>query len=279
MTVQSNRTVPRSLVQSAARARPSVQWPSLSTVIPPAAFFVVVIGLWQLASALGVLNQFIAPSPASIAQDIVEMIGQEFFWASAETTLIETVAGFAIGVFAGLLVGMLTALFPVFRRSIYPHTLAFQIIPRSALAPLFLIWLGFGISSKIAMAASMSFFPLVVSTVAGVQAVDRDSHLLMRSLGASRWQMFYHLILPSAAPLIAAGTKLALTLALIGSIVAEFVGGSVGLGVLLTEFQGNLDIPRVYAVIVVLAVLGLLLYAFLAIAERKIIFWTNKSAL
>jgi NitT/TauT family transport system permease protein len=279
MTLQSKSAETRFPARSANQPRPSMLPQSVSTVIPPAVFFVVVIGLWQLASAIGLLGQFVAPAPSSIAHDLGGMLGQGFFWSSVETTLVETVAGFAIGVLAGLVFGMLTAIFPIFRRSVYPHALAFQIIPRSALAPLFLLWLGFGLSSKIAMAASMSFFPLVVSTVAGIQAVDRDSQLLMRSLGASRWQMFYHLILPSAAPLVAAGAKLALTLALIGSVIAEFIGGSVGLGVLLTQFQQNLDVPRVYAVIVVLAILGLLLYAILVFAERKIIFWTNKSAL
>lgn len=279
MTLQSKSAETRFPARPATQSWRSMLPPSLRTVIPPAVFFVAVIALWQLASALGILGQFVAPAPSSIAHDLGGMLGQGFFWSSVETTLVETVAGFAIGVLAGLVFGMLTAIFPIFRRSVYPHALAFQIIPRSALAPLFLLWLGFGLSSKIAMAASMSFFPLVVSTVAGIQAVDRDSQLLMRSLGASRWQMFYHLILPSAAPLVAAGAKLALTLALIGSVIAEFIGGSVGLGVLLTTFEQDLDVPRVYAVIVVLAILGLLLYAILVFAERKIIFWTNKSAL
>jgi NitT/TauT family transport system permease protein len=277
MALQSRTAATKPPVRSVMLPRPGIRSVSLSTVVPPVVFFILVIGLWQLASALSILNQFVAPSPMSIVHDLTSMLDQGFFWSSVENTLVETVTGFALGVFGGLAVGMLTAIFPIFRRSVYPYAVAFQIIPRTALAPLFLLWLGFGIWSKIAMAASMSFFPLVVSAMAGIQAVDRDAQLLMRSLGASRWQMFRHLILPSAAPLVAAGTKLALTLAFIGSIVAEFVGGSVGLGVLLTQFEGDLDVARVYAVIVALAILGLLMYAILAVAERKIIFWTNKS--
>jgi NitT/TauT family transport system permease protein len=243
--------------------------------LPPTVVFVVMVAAWELAVRVELLNKFAAPAPSVIAHDSVSLLGQRFLWSAVWLTLEETLIGFAVGVVAGFLVGMLSSLFPLFRRSVYPYALAFQIMPNIVFAPLFLIWFGFGIMSKIVMAASIAFFPLVVNTIAGVQTVDRDAQLMMRSLGVSRWQMFRHLTLPSAAPLIAAGLKLALTLALIGAIVAEFVGATQGLGVLLTLFQSNLDTPRVFSVSIFLAILGLALYGLITQVERRIIFWTD----
>jgi NitT/TauT family transport system permease protein len=239
--------------------------------------FIIFVGAWETASRTGLLNQYIAPSPSVIFTQTISLARQAFFWTAMRITLTETLEGFALGVGGGFAFGILIALFPMARRSLYPHAIAFQIIPRSALAPLFLLWFGFGLTSKVILAASIAFFPLVVNTLTGIQAVDRDAIAMMRSLGASRWQMFWRLTLPSAAPLLAAGIKLALTLSLIGAIVGEFVGASEGLGVLLTQFQQALDTPHVYAVIVSLAVMGLVLYGLIAWAERVLIFWTTSS--
>jgi NitT/TauT family transport system permease protein len=256
------------------RGRRGVRRRLISGVLP-AVVFVVVVGGWELASRTGVLNPFIAPAPSTIFGNLRSMAAQPFFWHAVRITLEETVAGFGLGAGGGFAFGVLIAMFPVARRALYPHAVAFQIIPRSALAPLFLLWFGFGLASKVVLAASIGFFPLVVNTLAGIQSVDRDAKAMLRSLGASRWQMFWRLTLPSAAPLLAAGTKLALTLSLIGAVVGEFVGASEGLGVLLTQFQLALDTPRVYAVIVSLAVMGLLLYGVVAWIERTVVFWTT----
>ena len=246
--------------------------------IPPAVVLVVFVGGWELASRTGLLNEYIAPSPSEIARVTWAMMKQPFFWSAVRITLYETLAGYGLGCAGGFALGVLVALYPMARRSIYPHAVAFQIIPRSALAPLFLLWFGFGLTSKIVLAASIAFFPLVINTLTGIHAVDRDAQAMMRSLGASRWQMFWRLTMPSAAPLIAAALKLALTLSLIGAVVGEFVGASEGLGVLLTQFQQALDTPRVYAVIICLAAMGLVLYGLIAWLERVVIFWTTTPA-
>jgi NitT/TauT family transport system permease protein len=243
--------------------------------IPPALVFVAFVGGWELASRAGLLNPYVAPAPSTIFRSTASMAAQPFFWRAVRITVEETVAGFALGVSAGFAMGILLAMFPTAHRSLYPHAVAFQIIPRSALAPLFLLWFGFGLASKVALAASIAFFPLVVNTLAGVQSVDHDARAMLQSLGATRWQMFWRLTLPSAAPLVAAGVKLALTLSLIGAVVGEFVGASEGLGVLLTQFQLALDTPHVFAVIISLAVTGLTLYGLVAWIERKLIFWTT----
>ncbi len=241
----------------------------------PTLVFVVFVGGWEVSSRTGVLNAYIAPAPSTIFASLLSMAEQPFFWHAVRITLEETLAGFGLGAGGGFAFGILIAMFPVARRALYPHAVAFQIIPRSALAPLFLLWFGFGLASKVVLAASIGFFPLVINTLAGIQSVDRDARAMMRSLGATRWQMFWRLTLPSAAPLLAAGTKLALTLSLIGAVVGEFVGASEGLGVLLTQFQLALDTPRVYAIIVSLAVMGLVLYGAVAWIERTVVFWTT----
>jgi NitT/TauT family transport system permease protein len=256
------------------RGRRAVRRRLISAILP-AAVFVVIVGGWELASRTGMLNSYIAPAPSTIFLSLRSMATEPFYWHAVQITLEETLAGFGLGAGGGFAFGILIALFPVARRALYPHAVAFQIIPRSALAPLFLLWFGFGLASKVVLAASIGFFPLVVNTLAGIQSVDRDARAMLRSLGASRWQMFWRLVLPSAAPLLAAGTKLALTLSLIGAVVGEFVGASEGLGVLLTQFQLALDTPRVYAVIVSLAVMGLVLYGVVAWIERTVVFWTT----
>lgn len=254
-------------------APPALVGKAFRSIGAPISMFVGVVGLWEVISRIGLVNPFIAPAPSAIAVAFRDLISEGFFWTSARTTLLETLVGFALGVIGGFLIGVLATLFLFFRQSFYPYVIGFQNMPRVALAPLFVTWFGFGLTSKIIMAATIAFFPLVVNTVAGLQSVDRDAQLMMRSVGATRWQMFRYLTLPSAAPLIFAAVKTAVTLALIGAIVGEFVGASEGLGVLLETYQFQLNTPRVFVVIIFLALMGLALYGMIAWAERKIIFW------
>jgi NitT/TauT family transport system permease protein len=164
-------------------------------------------------------------------------------------------------------------MFTIFRLAFYPLVIAFQIMPRIALAPLFLTWFGFGITSKIVMAATICFFPVLIAVVVGLENVDRDARSLMRSFGASRWEEYRKLSLPSSLPVIFAGIKTAMTMALIGAIVAEFVGGSEGMGVLIKTFNFQLEVAHGFAVIVALSIIGLILYGLTERVENKLIFW------
>lgn len=241
----------------------------------PVLVLAAAIGLWELASVAGWINPITVPSASDTFGAMVQLTTESFFWEATWVTLQETLLGFAIGASAGLVIGALTGTFQVFRVAIWPFVVAFQNTPRIALAPIFLTWFGFGMTSKVVMAAVICFFPVVINTVAGLASVDDNARLLFRTYGASTRQTFFRLTLPAAAPITFAGIKTALTLALLGAIVGEFVGASEGLGVLINEFNFQLEVALAFGVVVYLAVIGLILYGLIELVEKKLITWSN----
>ncbi len=242
--------------------------------LPTSVGVTILLG-WQLFSYLGMINPIMVPSPAKIAVGFSELVTRRYFWQATWITLWETLAGFGIGVSLGLILGALTGTFRTFHTAFYPFVIAFQNTPRVALAPIFLTWFGFGVTSKIVMAAVICFFPVVINTVAGMASVGDNAKMLFQSLGASRSQTFFRLTLPGASAVAFAGVKTALTLALLGAIVGEFVGGSVGLGVLIKELNFQLEVAKSFSVVLFLAVIGLLLYGLIELLERYIITWKH----
>ncbi|USQ75860.1 ABC transporter permease [Ornithinimicrobium cryptoxanthini] len=241
----------------------------------PVLVLVAAIGLWELASISGWINPITVPSASDTFGAMVQLTTESYFWEAAWVTLQETLYGFAIGASLGLAIGALTGTFAVFRVAIWPFVVAFQNTPRIALAPIFLTWFGFGMTSKVVMAAVICFFPVVINTVAGLASVDDNARLLFRTYGASTRQTFVRLTLPTAAPITFAGIKTALTLALLGAIVGEFVGASEGLGVLINEFNFQLEVALAFGVVMYLAVIGLILYGLIELVEKKLITWSN----
>lgn len=239
----------------------------------PALTLVVLIGIWELLSRTEVVNRIIVPPASEVGKALVDLSGEGFFWTSTWVTVQETLIGFFIGVVGAWILGTLIGLFRIFRLAFYPLVIAFQITPRIALAPLFLTWFGFGISSKIVLAATICFFPVLIAVVVGLDNVDKDGRSLMRSFGASRWEEYRKLALPSSLPVVFAGIKTAMTLALIGAIVAEFVGASEGMGVLIKTFNFQLQVAEGFAVIIALAIIGLILYGITELIENKLVFW------
>jgi NitT/TauT family transport system permease protein len=243
----------------------AIGWPVLATL----AF----IAIWEFISRSGMVNEIIVPPASDVAVSLVELSQEGFFWDATWVTVQETIYGFIIGIVAAWILGTLIGIFRVFRQAFYPLIVAFQIMPRVALAPLFLTWFGFGITSKIVMAAAICFFPVLIGVVVGLNTVDQDAKTLMRSLGASRWEEYRKLSLPSSLPVIFAGVKTAMTLALIGAIVAEFVGASEGMGVLIKTFNFQLQVADGFAVMVALSLIGLVLYGITEVLEHKLVFW------
>jgi len=241
----------------------------------PVLVLAVIIGIVQVMSATGMLNPITFPAPFDIAAAFVDLIQRGDFWHATWITLQETLFGFAIGAGAGLLIGALTGTFKTFLVAIYPFIVAFQNTPRVALAPVFLTWFGFGMTSKVVMAAVICFFPVVINVVAGIAGVDDNAKTLFRSLGATKSQTFFRLTMPSAAAVSFAGVKTALTLALLGAIVAEFVGASEGLGVLIKELSFQLEVAMSFAVVIFLALIGLALYGLIELIEKKLITWAR----
>lgn len=244
--------------------------------LPPVALLVAVCVVLEVLSAIKVLDPMSFPAPSAIAKASWILLTDAFFWESMKITTWETVAGFFIGSVGGFALGALCGTSSAFNRAVYPWVVVLQNTPRVALAPIFLTWFGFGLSSKIAMAVTICFFPLVINTIVGMASTDPSTKLMMRSLGATRAQMFFRLTLPSAAPVVFAGLKNAMTLALIGAIVGEFVGADIGIGVLIQQYQFKLDVAGGFALVGLLAVAGLVLYGIVAWFDRRLIFWQGK---
>jgi len=248
----------------------------LNAALPPLLLIIAIIALWQIGSWTGFLNPIIVPSPWSVAVSLSTLIFEGFFWQAAWVTIQETLYGFLIGVVIAWILGTVMGLSPKVRAALYPVTVGFQIMPRVALAPLFLVWFGFGINSKIAMAATICFFPVVLSVLVGLQTVDDESRQFFRSLGASAWDEYRKLSLPSSLPIIFSGLKNAITLALIGAIVAEFVGAAEGMGVLIKKFNFQLEVANGFASILALMLFGLILYWIIEILDSRIVYWRGR---
>lgn len=258
----------------ATRARKAEPPYHLYTIL----IFALVLGVWEMAPRLGLVNEIIVPRFSKVAVAFYGLVTQPFFPVHLFTTLGEIVAGFAIGVSIGLTLGILLAIFPVAKRVTYPFVVGFQATPKVVFAPLFVAWLGFGMSSKVVMAVVISFFPVLINTLVGLESVPENAKMLMRSIRATRFQTFFKVSLPHALPIIFAGIKAALTFSVIGAIVGEFVGASKGLGYLLDLYNYQLRIDRVFAVIVVLASIGAGGYFLVEYLDRKLIFWREDQA-
>jgi NitT/TauT family transport system permease protein len=195
----------------------------------------------------------------------------EHFWV----TLGEALAGFAIAAVAGIAMGAGIAQFRLVERTVYPYLVALQTLPKIAIAPLIIVWAGFGLSSKVIIAALVAFFPVLVNVIVGLKTIDQSKLELMRSLRASRWQTFRLVTFPNALPFVFAGLDIAVVFSVLGAIVGEFVGAQRGLGNLILQFNVTLDIAGVFAVLILLAVLGIALHLAMQAVERRVIFWAQ----
>jgi len=244
------------------------------------AIFAAFIGVWEWAGRTGRLFELIMPAPSAIAVALWDMyvITGEIYWHFF-VTLWEAIAGFLIGagIGAGLAIG--AALSVPFRRYIAPYAVVLNVTPGIAVTPIFIAWFGFGWWSKIALAALIVFFPVFVNTLSGLLRTDRDTAELFRSLGASRLQTFFKLMIPNAAPMIFAGLKIAMTGALVGAIVAEFASATEGIGILMQRHAMRLDMAAAIGVLVSMSLMGLMLYTLMEVADRRIVFWKHQARL
>jgi NitT/TauT family transport system permease protein len=231
--------------------------------------------IWELLSNADpdFWPQIILSKPSEITPAFFEAITTRFVWENYWVTFQATILGFVLGAAAGFILGLMIALIPMFSEAFYPVVILFQSTPRVALAPVFIAWFGFGMSSKVALAATICFFPVLVNTITGLSHIDENAMLLMRSLKASRWQIFTHLRWFAALPTIFAGLKAALTFALIGVIVGELKATNEGAGFLIERGSFQLRMDDVFAYLGILALFGLLLYGIANAIERRVVFW------
>jgi len=238
---------------------------------------VAVIAAWEGACRFFAISPLVLPAPSAVAVKLVSLIVTGTIWPHLWATLIEIIAGFVFGVIAGLVIGAMISLIPVLERLVYPYLVALQTLPKVAIAPLFIIWFGYGLTSKIVITALVCFFPVLVAVIAGFHSTDKDQLDMMKAFGATKWQTLMRLRVPSALVLIFAGLEIAAVLAVIGAIVGEFVGAQVGLGYLVVTLNFGLDVPGVFAVLIVLSAIGLAMHGIMRIAARRYIFWIRRN--
>jgi NitT/TauT family transport system permease protein len=237
------------------------------------AVFGVVIGLWALASESGAISRAILPPPWTVGGAFAVLVTADWFPPHLFATATETILGFVGGGAVAIASGTLLFESPTLRRAVYPLLILFQLTPAIVLAPVYLIWFGFGLTSKVLVSATTAYFVVLLATLAGMDSVEPNSVSLLRSLGASRRQMLTMLIIPSALPFIFAGLRTATTLALIGALVAEFITSQVGLGTLLTQFAFSLQQQMVFATVLVVALFGVALYVAVEGLQRRVVWW------
>ena len=234
---------------------------------------VVILCVWQEAVSYFAVPTYILPAPSAIGEALWRGVASLVYVQNLWITVLETVLGFVAGAALAFLLGTVLALSRRTEYYCYPIIIMFQSLPNVALAPLIVIWFGLGLTSKVINAALIAFFPLMVNTIVGLRSADEDRLNLMRSLDASEAQIFWMLRLPGALPFIMAGLEVAMILALIGAIVAEFVGATKGLGVLMESLNFSADVAGVFSILFILSMLGLLLNQTIAALRRRVLFW------
>jgi NitT/TauT family transport system permease protein len=237
----------------------------------PGAFLAALVLLWWLVTAAGWIKPYLIPAPGAVLSRF-HSDGALLARATA-ITLLETVVGFAVATAIGLASAVAIVYSRGVERTLYPLLLAAQVVPMIAIAPLFVVWLGFGLAPKILVAVLIAFFPIVISGVAGLRSVDPELLDLAATMGARPWDSFARIRFPAALPQIFAGLKVAVTLAVVGAVVGEFVGANAGLGYVIMSSNGNLNTPLLFAGLIAMSLIGIVLFVLLEVAERFAVPW------
>jgi NitT/TauT family transport system permease protein len=228
---------------------------------------------WEAIVRVFGIQAFILPPPSQVVVALYRGFASGVYLRNLLVTLVETLLGFIVGSAAGFVLGTAVATNRYVDYFLYPYIVMFQSLPKVALAPLVVIWFGLGLSSKVVNAALVAFFPLLVNTMVGLRSADEDRVSLMRSLHASETQIFWMLRLPNALPFVMAGLDIAMILALIGAIVAEFAGATSGLGTLILSMTYTMDVSGQFSVLLILSVVGLVLNRLVQMVRRRVLFW------
>lgn len=268
-----------SAVPRTAPARPRHRPPLLNaTRVQAALLLAALLALWEGGVRMfGVSKQLLPP----ISDILVALwngfhaapMAKDGYWYHGAVTLSEIFLGFVVGSAVGLAIGILVSQLPRLETLLSPYIAALQSVPKVALAPVIVVWLGFGIGSKVMIICLLTFFPVLVTSIAGFKAVDADRIDLLRSLSATRWQIFRFTKFPSALPYIFAGLNMAAAFSVVGAVVGEFVGAQAGLGVLILQSEAQADTAGSFAVMVVLSVIGIVLTAALRSVQQRVLHW------
>lgn len=254
------------------RTRPEI-------VLAPLLLVVVVLA-WEYGVLWLDVPTYILPPPSRIAFAMWQGLDAGIFdrggyWLHAGVTIAEVLLGFFIGSGVGLILGTVISQFRILEATLRVYLVAIQSLPKVALAPIIVMWFGFGLTSKVVIICLLTFFPLLITSMAGFKAVDAERLELMRALGARPWQIFWKVRFPSALPYIFAGLDMAAVLAVVGAVVGEFVGAQRGLGTLILSMNAQMDTAGTFSVFIILAIVGVVMYQAMRIIERRFLFWSG----
>ena len=238
---------------------------------------IVVVGGWELIVWGLKVPEIVVPRPSAVAVALWQAIQSPEFLYDFWITLYETLAGFGLGGGGGLVLGILIGQFRLLEKTLYPYVVAFQTVPKVAIAPIIVIWFGFGVTSKIVITATIAFFPVLANTIVGLRATPADQIELLVACTATRWQIFWKVKIFQALPYIFVGLNIAIVMSVIGAIVGEFVGAQAGLGHLIMQSNYTMDMAAVFAILVVLSLMGLCLHGIMQWLQRHLIFWMDSS--
>jgi NitT/TauT family transport system permease protein len=238
----------------------------ISAVIYPIMTVIGTLAAWEVATRVFSIPAFLLPPPSKIVVSIAEH--GSLLLKHGWVTTIEIVLGYLLSIVVGVPLALAIFMWPAFSRSVLPLLISSQAMPKVAVAPLLLVWFGFGLLPKVLIAFLIAFFPIVISTAVGLASIEQEKIHLARSMGLGAAATFFKIRLPSALPSVFGGLKISITLAVVGAVVGEFVGGDAGLGYLLMVANGSLDTPLLFAGIIALTVQGIVLYFLVELAER-----------
>ena len=239
--------------------------------------FLVFVGTWQLVTALELVSPIILPTPMETLKDMIfvgaNLLTGGYMLGALWITIQEVIYGFALAIAIGFSLGVLVGETAFGEKAVMPYLVAIDTMPKVAFAPLFVAWLGFGIESKVALAAFIATFPIVVGTAAGLHAADENARMLFKTMGASRMQTLIKMKLPTGLPQVFTGLKIGAVGVMAGAITGEFLGGGKGFGELIRVAASQLNTPRVFSLILYLSLVGLAVFASVTWTQRKVVFW------
>ncbi len=256
----------------AARSRALPDW------LPWLISVVVLLASLEFGTRFFAVPRYIVPPPSAVFDALVRgfstpLTARDGYYIHLGTTLLEALLGFTIGSVFGIGVGATVNHVPIVKRILVPYLIAIQSLPKIAIAPLLIVWFGFGIESKIVMGVLLTFFPLLINTMAGLEGVEPERLELMKSLKAGDWKTFRLVKFPSALPFIFAGLEMGAAYSVLGAVVGEFIGGQSGMGVLILNMNASMDIAGTFSALVILGAVGIAIGRALGVVRKRVLFW------
>ncbi len=250
------------------------KWTNIGNFTLPALFFLLLLAVWQLVCSIGLIPNYMLPSPVEVAEAFIGDFSILIYHTGI--TLCESVTGLLIGLIFSFLISIFMERFSFVYRCAYPLLVVSQTVPSIAIAPLLILWMGYGMAPKIALVVIMTFFPISIGWLSGFRSVNPEHLSLLKTMGANSRQMFWHAKLPGALPSFFAGLKISVSYAIVGAVIAEWLGGFGGLGVYMTRVRKSYSYDKMFAVIVLICAISLLLVLLVSLLQKKVTPWEGK---